>query len=145
LCLDIYNWKENRKGEFLAIYFELKDPKTARDEKQKMVQSIRAKRFIELINEEQGFPTRLNAQMNFVEYYQSLMERRIHSYSTSIPNLKTVFNRQIKMNGIVTEGNSGVILVFLGNKSQAMQSFIFNKQRTFYYKGKVIENSQGSL
>jgi integrase len=79
LYLDIYNRKGNRKREFLGIYFEPTDTKTARDDKQKLAESIRAKRLIELMNEEQGFPTRLNPQMDFVEYYLSLMERRIPS------------------------------------------------------------------
>ena len=34
---------------------------------------------IELINEEQGFPTRLNPQMSFVEYYNTLLESKIDS------------------------------------------------------------------
>lgn len=63
----------------MGIYFEPNDTKTARDEKQKLAESIRAKRLIELMNEAQGYPTRLNAQMNFVEYYQTLLERRIPS------------------------------------------------------------------
>jgi hypothetical protein len=45
LCLDIYNRKVNRKGEFPAIYFEPKDPKTARDEKQKLAESMGGRYF----------------------------------------------------------------------------------------------------
>ncbi len=44
LYLDIYNRRGNRKREFLGIYFEPNDTKTARDEKQKLAESIRAKR-----------------------------------------------------------------------------------------------------
>ena len=44
LYLDIYNRKGNRKREFLGIYFEPNDTKTARDDKQKLAESIRAKR-----------------------------------------------------------------------------------------------------
>ena len=79
LYLDIYNRKGNRKREFLGIYFEPTDTKTERDDKQKLAESIRAKRLIELINEEQGFPTKLNPQMSFVEYYKSLLESKIPS------------------------------------------------------------------
>ena len=83
LYLDIYNRKGNRKREFLGIYFEPNDTKTARDEKQKLAESIRAKRLIELMNEEQGFPTRLNPQMSFVEYYKTLTETKIPT--TKVP------------------------------------------------------------
>jgi integrase len=79
LYLDIYNRKGNRKREFLGIYFEPSDTKTERDDKQKLAESIRAKRLIELINEEQGFPTRLNPQMSFIEYYNSLLANKIPS------------------------------------------------------------------
>ena len=76
LYLDIYNRKGNRKREFLGIYLDQNDDKTNRDAKLKLAENIRAKRLIELINEEQGFPTKLNPQMSFVEYYKTLMERK---------------------------------------------------------------------
>ena len=76
LYLDIYARKGNRKREFLGIYIDPKDNKTDRDDKLKLAENIRAKRLIELINQEQGFPTKLNPQMSFIEYYKTLMERK---------------------------------------------------------------------
>ena len=59
--------------------------------------------------------------------------------STSIPDPKIILNRHIKMKGIDSEGNSGVIVVFLGTKSLVMKSFVFNEQRAIYYRGKIKE------
>ena len=76
LYLDIYARKGNRKREFLGIYINDGEDKPDRDAKIKLAENIRAKRLIELINEEQGFPTRLNPQMNFINYYSAIMGRK---------------------------------------------------------------------
>jgi integrase len=83
LYLDIYYRKGNRKREYLGIYFEPTDTKTNRDEKQKLAESIKAKRLIELINEEQGISSKLNMQMSFVGFYREQMTKRIPS--TRVP------------------------------------------------------------
>jgi hypothetical protein len=71
---------------------------------------------------------------NKVIYYRVEVEKD----TTSIPNPKTVLNRSIKMKGIDAEGNSGIILIFLGTQSHKFGAYIFNKQQSFYYTGKVI-------
>jgi len=79
LYLDIYYRKGNRKREFLGIYIDPDDTKTNRDDKLKLAENLKAKRLIELINEEKGIPARLNPQQSFIEYYKTLMDKRIPS------------------------------------------------------------------
>jgi integrase len=79
LYLDIYYKKGNRKREFLGIYIDPNDTKTDKEEKTKLAENLKAKRLIELLNEEKGIPTRLNLQMDFIEYYKGLMAKRIPS------------------------------------------------------------------
>ena len=53
-----------RKREFLGIYLEPDDIKTFRHEKLQLAESIKAKRQIELINEEYGFPFKEKQKQN---------------------------------------------------------------------------------
>jgi hypothetical protein len=77
LYLDIYYAKRKRKKEFLGIYLEPNDDKTYRQEKLKLAENIKAKRMIELTNEEFGFPSKDKQKQNFVEYYEIQMNKRI--------------------------------------------------------------------
>lgn len=60
LYLDIYYRKGKRKREFLGNYLEPYDDKTYRNEKLKLVEIIKAKRMMELANEQHGIPTKKN-------------------------------------------------------------------------------------
>lgn len=69
LYLDIYYRKGKRKREFLGIYLEPYDHKTYRQEKLKLAENIKAKRMMELANEEYGFPNKDKLYKNFIEYF----------------------------------------------------------------------------
>ncbi len=70
LYLDIYYREGKRKREFLGIYLEPHDDKTYRNEKLKLAENIKAKRMIELANEEHGFPTKEKMNQNFIAYFE---------------------------------------------------------------------------
>lgn len=76
LYLDIYHYKGKRKREFLGIYIEPQDTQTIRKEKLGLAHQIKAKRMLELTNEEFGFPSKDKLKMNFLDYYKSQMEKK---------------------------------------------------------------------
>ncbi len=55
LYLDIYYAKKKRKREFIGVYLEPHNDKTYQQEKLKLAKNIKAKRLLELTNEEFGF------------------------------------------------------------------------------------------
>ena len=73
LYLDIYYAKRKRKREFLGIYLEPNDDKTYQQEKLKLAENIKAKRLLELTNEEFGFPSKERLSKNFISYFQDGM------------------------------------------------------------------------
>ena len=77
LYLDIYHYRGKRKREFLGIYLEPQDSQTNRKEKLELAHRIKAKRMLELTNEEFGFPSKDKLKMNFVDYYKSQMEKKV--------------------------------------------------------------------
>ena len=76
LYLDIYYSKLKRVREFIGIYLDPKENKTYRQEKLGLAENIKAKRTLELINEEYGFPSKEKQKQNFVEYFEYQMNRR---------------------------------------------------------------------
>ena len=76
LYLDIYYRKRKRKREFLGIYLEPHDDKTYRSEKLKLAENIKAKRMMELANEQHGFPTKEKLNQNFIAYFEKQMNKR---------------------------------------------------------------------
>ena len=76
LYLDIYYSKLKRVREFIGIYIDPKEDKTYRQEKLQVAENIKAKRTLELINEEYGFPSKEKQKQNFVEYFEYQMNRR---------------------------------------------------------------------
>jgi len=76
LYLDIYYSKLKRVREFLGIYIDPKEDKTFRQEKLGIAENIKAKRTLELLNEEYGFPSKEKQKQNFVEYFEHQMNRR---------------------------------------------------------------------
>ena len=76
LYLDIYYRKGKRKREFLGIYLEPHDDKTYRNEKLKLAENIKAKRMMELANEQHGFPTKEKLNQNFIAYFEKQMNKR---------------------------------------------------------------------
>ena len=83
LYLDIYYRKGKRKREFLGIYLEAHDHKTYRQDKLKLAENIKAKRMMELANEEHGFPNKDKLYQNFIEYFlKQTNKREANSKST---------------------------------------------------------------
>ncbi len=76
LYLDIYYAKRKRKREFLGIYLEPYDDKTYRQEKLNLAENIKAKRMMELANEQHGFPSKDKMEMDFISYFKDEMLKR---------------------------------------------------------------------
>jgi integrase len=76
LYLDIYYSKFKRFREFMGIYLDPKEDKTYRQEKLGLAENIKAKRQLELINEEYGFPSKEKQKQNFVDYFEYQMHKR---------------------------------------------------------------------
>lgn len=76
LYLDIYYAKRKRKREFLGIYLEPNDDKTYRNEKLKLAENIKAKRLIELTNQQFGFPSKERLSIDFKAYFKDEMYKR---------------------------------------------------------------------
>jgi len=76
LYLDIYYAKRKRRKEFLGIYLDPNDDKTYRQEKLKLAENIKAKRMIELTNEEFGIISKEKRQIRFIDYFIAQMEKR---------------------------------------------------------------------
>ncbi len=76
LYLHIYYRKGKRKREFLGIYLEPYDHKTYRQDKLKLAENIKAKRMMELANEEHGFPNKDKLYQNFIEYFLKQTNKR---------------------------------------------------------------------
>ena len=76
LYLDIYYSRFKRIREFLGIYLDPKEDKTYKNEKLQLAENLKAKRQLELLNEEYGFPSKEKQKQNFVEYFQYQMNRR---------------------------------------------------------------------
>jgi integrase len=89
LYLDIYYRKGKRKREFLGIYLEPHDDKTYRNEKLKLAENIKAKRMMELANEQHGFPTKEKMNQNFIAYFEKQMNKREGNSKTAWKNTYT--------------------------------------------------------
>ena len=76
LYLDIYYAKRKRKREFLGIYLEPNDDKTYRNEKLKLAENIKAKRLIELTNQQFGFPSKERLSIDFITYFKDEMNKK---------------------------------------------------------------------
>jgi integrase len=76
LYLDIYYYKFKRIREFLGIYLDPNEDKTYKNEKLQLAENLKAKRQLELLNEEYGFPSKEKQKQNFVEYFEYQMNRR---------------------------------------------------------------------
>jgi integrase len=76
LYLDIYYSQFKRMREFIGIYLDPKEDKTYRQEKLGLAENIKAKRQLELINEEYGFPSKEKQKQNFVDYFEYQMNKR---------------------------------------------------------------------
>ncbi len=93
LYLDIYYRKGKRKREFLGIYLEPHDDKTYRNEKLKLAENIKAKRMMELANEQHGFPTKEKLNQNFIAYFEKQLNKREGNSRTAWNNTLTHLQR----------------------------------------------------
>ncbi|MEN8251445.1 MAG: site-specific integrase [Bacteroidota bacterium] len=103
LYLDIYYRKGKRKREFLGIYLEPNDDKTYRNEKLKLAENIKAKRMMELANEEHGFPTKEKLNQNFIAYFEKQMNKREGNSRTAWLNTFRHLNDFCKGTALFTE------------------------------------------
>ena len=83
LYLDIYYRKGKRKREFLGIYLEPNEDKTYRNEKLKLAENIKAKRMMELANEQHGFPTKEKLNQIFIAYFVKLVSKSEGNWQTA--------------------------------------------------------------
>jgi site-specific recombinase XerD len=129
--LDIYYAKRKRKKEFLGIYLEPNEDKTYRNEKLKLAENIKAKRMIELTNEEFGFPSKDKQKQNFVEYFKLQMERKGRNtkstWSNTLNYLLHYTKGSIPFNHIDTNWLEGFIDFLLKSVSPQSASTYFSK------------------
>ncbi|NQU84485.1 MAG: phage integrase SAM-like domain-containing protein [Mariniphaga sp.] len=132
LYLDIYKGKRNRQREFLNIYLEPSDTIPVRKEKLELAQNIRAKRMLELTNEEHGFPSRQKLKQNFVEYFKLQMDKKEGNTIVPWKNTYIYLKKYTKGNIPFTnvnkkwlEGFTDYLLQFVGISS------------TYTYMGKI--------
>ena len=76
LYLDIYYSRRNRKREFLGLYLEPNDTKQTRLDKIRLAENYKAKRLLELANEELGLPSKEKMERDFIAYFKDQMEKR---------------------------------------------------------------------
>ncbi|MCK4919525.1 MAG: phage integrase SAM-like domain-containing protein [Bacteroidales bacterium] len=99
LYLHIYYRKGKRKREFLGIYLEPHDHKTYRQDKLKLAENIKAKRMMELANEEHGFPNKDKLYQNFIEYFLKQTNKRegnsIHTWQNTYKHLLKLCGKDV--------------------------------------------------
>lgn len=76
ILLDIYRAKRNRQRESLGILIEPDDSKEIIEEKKAIAENIRAKRMLELANEEFGLPSAAKRKQNFIDYFHAQLSKR---------------------------------------------------------------------
>ena len=76
LYLDIYYSKRNRKREFMGLYLEPNDTKQTRLDKISLAENYKAKRLLELANEELGLPSKEKKERDFIAYFKAEMLKR---------------------------------------------------------------------
>ena len=86
LYLDIYYSKRKRKREFLGLYLEPNDTKTTRLDKLRLAENYKAKRLLELANEELGLPSKEKMERDFIKYFEDEMHKREGNSQTALGN-----------------------------------------------------------
>ncbi|MCK4630021.1 MAG: hypothetical protein KAT40_01185 [Bacteroidales bacterium] len=86
LYLDIYYSKRKRKREFLGLYLEPNDTKDTRLEKIRLAEDYKAKRLLELANEELGLPSKEKMERDFIKYFEDEMHKREGNSQTAWRN-----------------------------------------------------------
>jgi len=76
LYLDIYYSKRNRKREFLGLYIEPNDTKQTILDKIRLAENYKARRLLELANEELGLPSKEKKERDFIAYFKEQMEKK---------------------------------------------------------------------
>ena len=86
LYLDIYYSRRKRKREFLGLYLEPNDTKATRLDKLRLAENLKAKRLLELANEELGIPSKEKRERNFIRYFEDEMHKREGNSQTTWRN-----------------------------------------------------------
>lgn len=100
LYLDVYH-AGKRQNEFLNLY--LTNDRTENKEILNLAESIRAKRQLELQNEQHGFVSSFKKQANFVDYFDSLVKERPSdrsSWQCTLSKLKTFTSGYIQFSSL---------------------------------------------
>lgn len=93
LYLDIYYSKRKRKREFLGLYLDPFDPPNTRQDKLRIAENYKAKRFLELANEEMGLPSKEKMDRDFIKYFEDQMNKRDGNSVTTWNNTLIHLNR----------------------------------------------------
>ncbi len=83
LYLDIYHRKGKRKREFIGINLEPNDSKQTRLDKMRLAENYKAKRLLELANEEMGLPSKEKMERDFISYFREQADKRQGNSKTS--------------------------------------------------------------
>ena len=102
LYLDIYLGKNKRYYEFLGIYY---NPKNIADKRQKkhIAEELRVKKELEIISNDYGIIPAHNKRINFVDYFNKLVNEKPKTekaWKNTLIYLKNFTNNHIKFNAI---------------------------------------------
>jgi hypothetical protein len=97
LYLDIYH-NGVRTYEFLKIYLRKGDDSKTKKEKRELAEAIRAKRLIEIQNDEYGFTPSFKKNIDFIAYFQSYIDnyagKGIRKYVGSLKKFKKYYSKK---------------------------------------------------
>jgi len=149
LFLDI-NASSGRKTEFLKLYLvKVSSPKDRENNRQTMdlAESVRAKRQLELKNQEFGFSNNFKLDTNFIDYFKELTNERYES-SGNYGNWESTLKHLIRFKGNnitfkdVTIDYAEGFKKFLGTKdlTKSSKPLSQNSQHSYYNKLKATLN-----
>lgn len=93
LYLDIYYSKRKRKREFLGLYLDPNDPPNTRQDIIRIAENYKAKRLLELVNEDLGLPSKEKLERDFIKYFEDQMFKREGNSQTAWRNTFIHLNR----------------------------------------------------
>lgn len=150
LYLD-YSINGKRKREFLKLY--IVKPKTPLDRQNNkknhaLAENIRAKRQLEIVNNTHGFPNNTNKDVDFIVFFEGLMEERKNSkgnygnWDSTLKHIIKCFDKNITFNDIDTsfvERFKKYLIQDATTKSQ--KSLSSNTQNSYFNKFKTSINT----
>ncbi|SEJ41957.1 Site-specific recombinase XerD [Dyadobacter koreensis] len=143
LYLDIY-FNGKRKYEFLKLYL-IANPKTAGDKEKnrstlQLAQAIKAKKLVQIQNNEYGFASPTKTKTNFLEYFSSLSELRKEekgnygNWESALKHLKEYCKDDTTFDDINTEFVEGFKNYLRVTKTKSHKLLSQNTQHSYYNK-----------